>query len=298
MRCVAEAPRWLLARRQGVGGGRALSRPRCVADALARAGVALLHHAVRLTACAALPRIRVDSALRESDEAKWQCSQYGRFDLRSSPPTPTHKHFVPQSRSAMSDTRCTPLLAVESAGWRESVCMSRSSGREVGTRCSGAGSLTMAGAVLHQRSWVGACAKSSLCPWDEMFVCREALFPSPSSAGLRLGHGIPDTQTFREPIPTHKHFVPQSRSVMSHSGCGTPTRTGIGSLARCMHVAFACGRMRGEALRRPMRLWWRGAMAFGARASPPGFLPDTRTFRPTGRYPLPTHKHFVLQDDG
>ena len=37
----------------------------------------------------------------------------------------------------------------------------------------------MAGAVLHQRSWVGACAKSSLCPWDEMFVCREALSGGP-----------------------------------------------------------------------------------------------------------------------
>ena len=111
----------------------------------------------------------------------------------SAPPTPTHKHFVPQSRSAMSDTRCTPLLAVESAGSRESVCMSRSSGREVGTRCSGAGSLTMAGAVLHQRSWVGACAKSSLCPWDEMFVCREALFrASGREAGTRCWSGVTD----------------------------------------------------------------------------------------------------------
>ena len=42
----------------------------------------------------------------------------------------------------------------------------------------------MAGAVLHQRSWVGACAKSSLCPWDEMFVCREALFEDAQTAWL------------------------------------------------------------------------------------------------------------------
>ena len=62
-------------------------------DALARR-VWRLHHAVRLTACAALPRIRIDAALGNPRQGGNAVVSF-----------PTHEHFVARGRWPMEHKR-------------------------------------------------------------------------------------------------------------------------------------------------------------------------------------------------